>query len=192
MYYHASSIAGIKRLEPHISNHGIPLVYFSKKRENVLVYLSNAVEKYCRETGFDHRGRWQKWGPYGFNPDGTQRLEEYYPNALEKTYRGVAGYIYSVEHIAEAAFDVQIPDAAASRIPAVITGTEFIPDACAAILQAEKDGLLTIVRYEEMTEAMREWNRKTIREEYESAIEHPEYRHFLRGNFPDLIRTFPE
>ena len=36
MYYHASPIKGITQLEPRISNHGIPLVYFSKKRENVL------------------------------------------------------------------------------------------------------------------------------------------------------------
>ena len=50
MYYHASPIGTIKRLEPRVSNHGVPLVYFSKKRENVLVYLSNAIERYCKET----------------------------------------------------------------------------------------------------------------------------------------------
>jgi len=43
MYYHASQTANIKVLEPRISNHNIPLIYFSTKRENVLVYLSNAV-----------------------------------------------------------------------------------------------------------------------------------------------------
>ncbi len=32
MYYHASPVKGITELEPHISNHGIPLVYFSKKK----------------------------------------------------------------------------------------------------------------------------------------------------------------
>ena len=53
MYYHASSIGGITRLEPRISNHGIPLIYFSQKRENVLVYLCNAIEKFCKETGFE-------------------------------------------------------------------------------------------------------------------------------------------
>ena len=46
--YHASPIADITTLEPRISNHGSPLVYVSQKRENVLVYLSNAVEKFCR------------------------------------------------------------------------------------------------------------------------------------------------
>ena len=49
MYYHASKTAGLVCLEPRVSNHGIPLVYLSSKRENVLVYLSNAVEKFCRE-----------------------------------------------------------------------------------------------------------------------------------------------
>ena len=63
MYYHASPFGGITQLKPHVSNHGIPLVYFSKKRENVLVYLSNAVEKYCKETGFLYEGIYQKWGP---------------------------------------------------------------------------------------------------------------------------------
>ena len=48
MYYHASPVEGIRQLEPRVSNHSVPLVYFSKKRENVLVYLSNAVEKYCQ------------------------------------------------------------------------------------------------------------------------------------------------
>lgn len=43
MLYHASPTGGLTVLTPHVSNHGRPLVYFSKKRENVLVYLSNAV-----------------------------------------------------------------------------------------------------------------------------------------------------
>ena len=188
MYYHASPIGNIKQLEPRVSNHGIPLIYFSKKKENVLVYLSNSIEKYCRETGFVYTGTCQKWGPYGFNKNGVQRLEEYYPNALETTYKGVSGYIYSAESIVESDFDLQIPDAATSSIPVEVTGVEFVPDAYEALLQAEKNGLITIMRYEEMSDKMREWNRKTIIEEYEGATDHPEYRHFLKGNFPDILK----
>ncbi|MBQ6341882.1 MAG: hypothetical protein IJI41_02030 [Anaerolineaceae bacterium] len=184
MYYHASAIGTIKQLEPKTSNHGIPLIYFSKKRENVLVYLSNAVEKYCRETGFSYEGIWQKWGSYGFDTKGIQRLEEYYPDALKKTYQGVSGYIYSVGSINEAAFDLQIPDAAVSSSPVAIDNVEFIPDAYEAILQAERDGLITVMRYEEMSPKMKDWNIRTIREEYQNAADHPEYRHFLKGNFP--------
>ena len=187
MYYHASPVCGITQLKPHVSNHGTPLIYFSKKRENVLVYLSNAIEKYCRETGFSYEGVWQKWGPYGFDKNGRQRLEEYYPNALLRTYKGVSGYIYRAETIHESDFEVQIPDAAASRVPVDVTGMEFIPDAYEAILQAEQEGLLSIVRYEEMSDKAREWNEKAIRKEYENASEHPEYRHFLKGNFPEIL-----
>ena len=188
MYYHASAIGTIKQLEPRISNHGVPLIYFSKKRENVLVYLSNAIEKYCKETGFEYDGRWEKWGAYGFDKNGLQRLEEYYPNALEKTYKGVSGYIYYANNVIESDFDIQIPDAATSSNPVEINYVEFVPDALEAILQAERDGLITIMRYEEMSPKMKEWNTKTIREEYEKAVDHPEYRHFLKGNFPDIIK----
>lgn len=187
MYYHASSVAGIAQLEPRISNHGIPLIYFSRKRENVLVYLSNAIEKYCRETGFSYEGQWEKWGPYGFTRDGRLCLEEYYRNALESTYKGVSGYIYCAESITDSGFEVKIPDAATSSIPVLVSEVEFVPDAYEAILQAEKDGLIAIRRYEEMTEKTREWNIRTIREEYDAAENHPEYRHFLRGNFSDIL-----
>ncbi len=188
MYYHASPIGGLTQLEPRVSNHGIPLVYFSRKRENTLVYLSNAIEKYCRETGFRYEGRCQKWGPYGFNKDGRLRLEEYYPDALIRAYQGVPGYIYSAETIVDSGFAVQIPDAATSGIPVKVSGAEYVPDAYEAILQAEREGLITIVRYEDMSERMREWVERTIAEEYAGAAGHPEYRHFLKGNFPDIIK----
>ena len=38
-----------------------------------------------------------------------------------------------------------------------------------------------------MSPEMKERITETIREEYEKAADHPEYRHFLKGNFPDII-----
>lgn len=187
MYYHASAIGTIKQLEPRISNHGVPLIYFSKKRENTLVYLSNAIEKYCKETGYKYDGIWQKWGAYGFDKNGLQRLEEYYPDALEKTYKGVSGYIYCVSNLSESEFEVEIPDAATSSSPVKTDSVEYVPDALEAILQAERDGLITIARYNEMSSQTREWLNRIIRDEYEKAIDHPEYRYFLKGNFPEII-----
>lgn len=187
MYYHASQTAGITQLEPRVSNHKIPLIYFSKKRENVLVYLSNAIEKYCKETGFDHDGIWQKWAAYGFDKDGLQRIEEYYPNALEKTYKGVSGYIYTVGQIEEASFELQIPDAAATAAPAKVLAVEYVDDAYLAILEAEEKGLVRVLRYEDMTDKHRTWLKDTIVKEYETSADHPEYRHFLLGNFPELL-----
>ena len=186
MYYHASPIAGIKVLEPKVSNHNTPLVYFSKKRENTLVYLSNAVEKYCWDTGFAHMGKWTKWATYGFR-DGILHLEEYYPDALTETYRSVPGYIYRAASIQDAEQDVHIPDTAVSSLPVPVDGVEFIPDAYEAILEAERRGEIFITRYEAMTENTRAWLKKTIQEEYDSAGEQPEYRYFLKNKFDFIL-----
>ena len=187
MYYHASSIADLKSLEPRVSNHGVPLVYLSKKRENVLVYLSNAVERYCKDTGFQYGGQWHKWGPYGFDKDGRLRLEEYYPDALKSVYKGVSGYIYSVESITDSGYELGIPDAATSSEAVPVSGVEFVVDAYEAILETEKKGFICITRYQEMTEKKKEWLKRVIAEEYAQAEDHPEYRHFLRDRFPGIV-----
>lgn len=44
------------------------------------MYLSNAVEKFCKETGFNYSGVWHKWASYGFDKDGILNLEEYLPD----------------------------------------------------------------------------------------------------------------
>ena len=187
MYYHASPIKGLAQLEPRISNHGVPLVYFSRKRENVLVYLSNAVERFCKDTGFQYDGTWHKWGPYGFDEDGRIRLEEYYPNALECTYGGVSGYIYAVDNIIDSGYELNIPNAATSSVAVSVSRAEYIPDAYEAILKAEKSGLISITRFDEITDKKKDWLRRIIAEEYERAEDHPEYRNFLRNKFPGTI-----
>ena len=189
MYYHASPTANIRVLQPRISNHGVPLIYFSKKRENTLVYLSNAVEKYCRDTGFTHTGKWTKWGPYGFR-DGILTLDEYYPNAFEETYRGVSGYIYRAASIREALQEISIPDAAVSSIPVPVDGVEFIPDAYEALSEAERQGKIFIIRYEAHSKEKLAWIQKTMQEQYDSAGDQPEYRYFLKNKF-DFIQCTP-
>ncbi len=186
MYYHASPNADIKILEPRISNHNIPLIYFSTRRENVLVYLSNAVEKYCKETHFDYAGPWKKWGPYGFEADGTLRFEEYYPHALEDTYKGISGYIYHVKHLDTPQDNIQISNAVTCTECVPVDGFEFVPDAYEAILEFSQKGLLKIVRYEEHSDGMLAWIKRTMQAEYDTATDHPEYRHFLKGKFPFL------
>ena len=57
-----------------------------------------------------------------------------------------------------------------------------------AILEAEREGLIILRRYGEMTDRKKEWIAATIREEYTSAADHPEYRHFLRGCFLEILK----
>lgn len=188
MFYHASNIKGITVLEPHISNHHIPLIYFSKKRENVLVYLSNAIQKYCLDKNFQYTGIWKKWASYGFDPDGIQRIEEYYPNALYETYKGVSGYIYTADHVDDCGFQARIPDAVTTEKPVKVSGCAFIKDAYEEILEAEKQGRVRIVRYAELSEKQMVWLEKTIKKEYQDAADHPEYRFFLENKFERFLK----
>lgn len=186
MLYHASPTEGITTLLPHISNHDKPLVYLSSKRENVLVYLSNAVEKHCRETGFAWNGPWYKWASYGFDNQGILVLEEYYPHALEETYRSVSGYLYSAEKSQSAEPMKDIPHAYSSSQPVAVDGCEFIPDAYEALLKAEQDGQIVIRRYAELTPNTLRWLERMIPQEYAKAAVHPDYQHFLRSKFAFL------
>lgn len=181
MLYHASQTSGIKILEPRISNHGKPLVYLSQKRENVLVYLSNAVEKHCRENGFAHDRVYTKWGPYGFNSECVLVLDEYYPNATRETYEGVSGYIYSVSETGKPMED--IPFAFVTDKPVEVCGCEFVPDAYAALFQAAEQGKIIMNSYESSSSKKLKWIEKTIREEYEDPNSTAEYRYFLRCKF---------
>ena len=185
-YFHASQTKGIKILEPKISNHNVPLIYFSDKRENVLVYLSNAIEKFCQENHFEYDGIWHKWGSYGFEKDGKLRFEEYYPHALEDAYKGVSGYIYSCKQITPyPKLDLKIPNVHITSQQTAVDFCEFIPDAYAELIKAEQEGKITILRYDSfIADSQRKtWLRKTIAEEYKNSASHPEYRFFLESKF---------
>ena len=183
MFFHASSVKGIELLEPRNSNHNIPLIYFSEKRENVLVYLSNAVEKFCKETGFAYSGIWHKWASYGFDSNGILTLDEYYPNALIETYKGVSGYIYSAEYVNNSGDNIGVPNVVTSREAVKVSGCEFVEDAYDEIIKAEANDLIRVTRFEQLNEAKMNWIANTIKREYENAIDHPEYRYFIVKKF---------
>lgn len=186
MYYHASPVYGIDFLEPRISNHGEPLIYFSEKRENVLVYLSNAVEKYCKETDFHYSGKWHKWGSYGFTEKGVLRLEEYYPNSIIDTYKGVSAYIYSTETIPDVQKLSDIPYAITTNQAVKVQHCEFIPDAYEEIMKAAQDRKIIIEQYENISESKRKWIKEMIIQEYRDNQSAKDYKHFLLAKFPFL------
>lgn len=187
-FFHASQTKNIKILKPNISNHNIPLIYFSDKRKNVLVYLSNAIEKFCKEKHFKFEGFWHKWGPYGFDKDGRLCLEEYYPNALKETYSGVKGYIYSCDSISTyKELNIQIPNAYISDRPTKVEHCEYVSDAYYEIIKAEQEGLITICRYDEFIKKRKEWLQKTIRDEFANSLLAPDYRFSLENKFADIL-----
>ena len=186
MLFHASQTPNIVTLEPRISNDNVPRIYFSDKRENVLVYLSNAVEKTCREDGFVHTGKWQKWASYGFTKDGRLQFDEYYENALEQTYKGVSGWLYTVEESDAIKPLPNIPHAFFAETPVPVASSEFVPDALQAMLEAEREGKIVITRYADLSEKMRKWICDTTFDEYRNAQDAPDYRYFLKKKYPFL------
>ena len=187
MYYHASQVANIKELIPGISMHRKSLVYLTTKRENALVYLSNAVEKYCKEIGYEHSGKYYKWCSYGFTKQGILELQEYWPDAVVDTYAGVSGYIYSTENVASAEDIKDIPFAVTSVEPVTVSICEYIPDAYEALKEAADKGLIVIKKYHENSEKMLAWIERCIKEQYRIAREIPEYKIFLEGKFKDIL-----
>lgn len=153
----------------------------------MLVYLSNAVEKHCRETGFAWNGPWHKWASYGFTQEGILFLEEYYPNAAAETYQGISGYIYHTGALPGAVKLQDIQDVYTCAEPVFPSGCEFVPDAWEALLEAETNGLIRLRRYESLSDGTRRWLKKVIPQEYANAENHPEYRWFLQSKFSDLI-----
>ncbi len=187
MFYHASNVAGIQTLIPHASGHGKPLVYFSTKKENTLVYLSNPVEKYCKEIGFEPSDRYYRFMSYRFTEDNLLEILEYWPNALEETYKGVSGYIYAVSHISNT-HTMDIPYVIASETSVNIETFEYVPDAYLAIMQAEEEKKLKIIRYRENNADALEQIKKLVCREYEKAQAIPAYKVFLETKFSGLIK----
>jgi len=186
MFFHASKIPDLSVLKPRVSNHGIPLVYLSEKRENVLVYLSNAVEKHCRETGFNHTGIYKTWGSYGFTKEGIFQLEEYYPNATVDTYKGESGYIYSVADLISYRDQTDIPYAVITEEEAVVTDCEYVSDAYDVIMEAVENGKIVLQKYDENSQSTMDWIKETIKTEYQNAEKLPDYRSFLKAKFEFL------
>lgn len=187
MLYHASPVGGLTVLTPHASNHQQELVYLSQKRENVLVYLANAVERHCRRVGFGYDGTWKKWASYGFGQDGILTLEEYYPNAARETYQGVGGYVYACPETGACRRFGEIPFAVISQDPVRVCACEWVEDAYEAILEAQAQGKLRLVPYEEHSPKKLDWIKRTVLREYEWEKEHEDYREFLQAKFPFVL-----
>lgn len=184
LLYHGSKIPDIKTLKP-FGNGEKPVVYFFSKRENTLIYTSNAIERFCKETGFAYNGKFSTWGPYGFDRDGTLRWSEYYPNALKETFCGAEGYIYTVK-TDSAQVCGNIPSAYVSETPVEVLNCEYIPDVYQEILKMESLGKLRVSRYEDMSDGSKVWLQKTINSQYAQPNIAPDYKYFLENKFDFL------
>lgn len=184
IFYHASPVPNIEELLPFKSNHGT-YVYFSSKKANILVYLSNPIEKFHKDNNIPHEGKFSKWASYGFK-DGKPVLEEYYPNATEDGYKGVGAYIYYCHDNDDIKLLNDLQDVYVSEKPVKPFKVEYIPDVYEAILEAEKAGDLSIMRFENADKKRLAWIKKYMQEIYDHTYMYDTHRNFMESKFDYL------
>ena len=178
--YHGSDNGDIKELKPILSNHNKPYVYLITNKALAVMYAYNALP---RPNGFF---------TYGFNKDGTPYYDEYFEGQLEKLYKGKSGYLYEFE--SEKLNVVTLPQIKGAYVSEEVVKTNtpiFIEDIYEEMLKLEKEGLITINRYNEASESRKLLYKKIIQNEIENKelkenLNHP-YAEFLHEHFPDLI-----
>ena len=89
IFYHGSSVKGLKELKPFLSEHGKPYIYFAT---NSLIALLYAVKPVPKPFSFY---------PYGFDKNGNVVYSEYYENAFYDLYKGKTGYLYECDDLKE-------------------------------------------------------------------------------------------
>lgn len=176
-YYHGTAVGGITVLMPHASpasNYAKPCVYLSANKPVAALYIWN---------------RPYKWFTFEFAPDGTPVYRESFPGSLREFYGGQPGYIYTCEGDFSSDNPTGIQCAAISERPVEVTGCEAVDDACALLLQYEREGTLIIRRHGALTEAEHAANRNmvlgAIRRLNLLEGEHP-LSPFVREKFPAL------
>lgn len=148
MYYHCSSIQGLKVLKPRKPE------YFEKPG---FVYMTTSLPMALMYgiRNFEYT--------YGYTKEGQIYYEEFFPNALRELYAEKAASLYICTP--SAAETTEIPNEVVSKSPVTVAEERHIPDVLEAILEQERLGCLRIRRYHQLSERTLKWIRKTEAEE---------------------------
>ena len=176
--YHGSSVPNLKELKPHISEHKNPYIYFSTNMAVATLYTIHKIE------------RPYNWFPYGFNDNGVPVYMEYYPNALADVYRGQRGYIYQCRKTNDMSNPTNINCAYVCPKPVTIDKCIKMDDVYMNLLEYEKEGMLIIRRFEDLSDGQRVNIKKQMQQEIlnYNLLSMPKcgYSKFIRERFPDV------
>lgn len=174
--YHGSKIPNIESLRPFSSNHDKPYVYLTHSRVLATIYAHNPL---TRPNGFFS---------YWWGKDGTLYYDEYFENQLEVIYSGQKGYVYECEG--------QYPQM--EKMPWVYLSEENVPVAnyieipniCEQLLQYEREGLLKVQRWNEVSVKQREvWENVVKRSLMKTDLTTPtgvEYYEYIKTHFKNI------
>lgn len=177
-FYHGSPVGGLTQLEPFLSEHKNPYIYFST---NPVVALLYAVKPVSKPFSFY---------PYGFDSEGTVVYSEYYKNAFEKVYKRKVGYLYECDDVEGVENPTQINCAYTVTQPVNIDRVTEITDCYERFKDYEKKGLFRIkpfetvsnkemqMVYEDLKESIDKYNLRNYPDNEMSV--------FIRTNFPNV------
>lgn len=134
MLYHASPEAGLIRLEPHTSTHGVPYVYAVNDRITALLFGAKQDDfDFCIST----------------HETGIPLVWECYPGALEIRYQGQGCSLYRVAREGFLSGQTGWNAELVCPRPVPVLQETRIPDLLQALLAAEADGSLILRRFSE-------------------------------------------
>ena len=151
-YYHCSPIKGLNVLEPRQPES------FEKPAK---VYMTTLLPMALMYTVQNYEYS------YGYTKEGQIYYEEYFPNALEILYRGKSASLYLCDP--ESTAPTAIPNEVVSETPVPVIDEIHIPDACEALLEQERLGVLVIRRYHSLAPKALEWIQKAETETIKKA-----------------------
>ena len=183
LLYHGSSSGGIQTLQPSTADHGKPYVYFSTSDVSAALYATRVIE------------RPYYWVPYGYDPQGKITYTEVWKNAFAEAYSGRAGYVYCCE--ADDKTLLRFPTHHSLRLsaePVAVSRAEKIDDLQTWLLQREREGKLTIQRYESLSQdQLSLWHGMVLEELIEgfSGAKHDNpYTRFVQEKLPAVWERF--
>ena len=180
-FYHGSPVARLSELQPFLSEHGRPYIYFST---DPLVALLYAVKPVPNPFSFY---------PYGFDRGNNLIYSEYYENAFYDLYKGKVGYLYECDNLKEIATPTQISCAYATAKPIKVDRITVIPDLFAFYKEQENKGLFRIKSKKDISE--KEMNfvfgglRKDVENNNLKNLPQHEMSIFIKKHFPTVWET---
>lgn len=177
-FYHGSPIGGLNELQPFLSEHGKPYIYFAT---NPLVALLYAVKPVPKPFSFY---------PYGFDRNGNVIYSEYYENAFYDLYKGKVGYLYESDNLKSIDTLIQINCAYTSTEPIKVDRVTTIPDLYVFYNEQKEKGLFRVKHKNEISNKEMNFILDELRKDIEKSGLMRSSQHamsvFIQKHFPTI------
>lgn len=174
--YHGSKVPNIKSLRPFSSNHDKPYVYLTHSKVLAAIYAHNPL---TRPNGFFS---------YWWGKDGMLYYDEYFENQLETIYSGKTGYVYECE--GDCRQMEKMPWVYLSEDSVSVSNCVEISDIYEQLLQYEQEKLLTVRRWNEVSDKQKEvWENVVRRSLATTDLTTPtgmEYYLYVKAHFKNI------